>query len=383
MKPQTGSILILDPHSDTNRELSDWLTEQGHTVTTAGNQRRSFDLLSTQPIDLIVFDVSIPKKQGRQFLKKLKSEDTLSHIPVLITAEPAKLERVLEYIELGAEDYLFKPLDPTLAQIRLANNLEKKQLRDHNRLMEASLQAAKIEQSKFVPFVAHELRTPLTSVKGYADLIKKGALGPISEAQAGFLNTIVNNADRMADLITNLNDITRIEAQRLRVDFEDADINEVIAKVVRAFGDKISQKEQTLTLQVPEGLPSVWADPTRLNQILTSLLNNAHKYTPEQGQIILSVEHQTKQNEPAAHGLLQVTIRDNGYGISEADQPKVFEKFFRSDDPQIQEVAGAGLGLHLARRLVEIHGGRLWFESEHGQGSTFCFTLPIDKSTKR
>lgn len=376
MKPRIGSVLILDPHPETNPELSDWLSEQGHTVTIVENQRQSFDLLNAQSIDLIVLDVTIPKNQGRQFLKKLKSEDTLSYIPVMIIAESANLDQVLEYIELGAEDYLLRPLDPTLTLIRLANNLEKKRLRDDNRFIEVALRAAKIEQSKFVSFVAHELRTPLTSVKGYADLIRKGALGPISEAQSGFLNTIVNNADRMADLITNLNDITRIEASRLRVDFEDADINAVIDKVVHTFGEKLTRKEQTLTLQVPEGLPLAWADPTRLNQILTSLLKNAHKYTPKQGQITLSVEHQTIQNGPATHGLLQITIQDNGYGISEADQPRVFEKFFRSDDPQIQEVAGAGLGLHLARRLVEIHGGRLWFESEHGQGSTFYFTLP-------
>lgn len=223
-------------------------------------------------------------------------------------------------------------------------------------------------KSEFVSTVSHELRTPMTSIKGYADLLLLGAAGQVSDEQRHFLTIIKSNADRLSDLVADLLSISRIESGRVELDIKPLRLDALIEQVVASLRGNIEAKRQTITVELPPDLPAVNADHDRVIQILTNLIGNANKYTREGGAIIVRAT--------AKDGMVQTDIQDTGIGIAPEDQPKVFDRFFRSDDSYVQESAGTGLGLAIVKQLVQMHHGEIWLESELGVGTVFSFTLP-------
>jgi signal transduction histidine kinase len=241
-----------------------------------------------------------------------------------------------------------------------------------------AVQAANIAKSDFVSFVAHELKNPMTSIKGYSELLAGGKVGAITDMQANFLGTIRSNVERMSTLVSDLNDNSKIEAGRLRLDFKAINVSEVVDEVIRSTRRQIEDKKQTVEVSLPESLPSVWADRTRVGQVLTNLISNAHKYTPEEGTMIVGAEATANQWDPeGAARIVHLWVRDTGIGINAEDQQKIFQKFFRSEDQKAREAPGTGLGLNITKSLVEMQGGRIWFESEFRKGTTFHITIPV------
>jgi len=239
------------------------------------------------------------------------------------------------------------------------------------------IQRANIAKSEFVSFVAHELKNPMTSIKGYTELILAGAVGPVNDAQKNFLGTIRSNVERMTTLVSDLADVSRIEAGRLRLDFSEVKVVDVVEEVMRSMKRQVEEKSQQVNIDLPANLVEVWADRTRLNQIITNFISNAVKYTEPGGQIWMGAETcENKWDLDGAPRVVHFWTRDSGIGISEQDQPRIFQKFFRSEDPKTREVPGTGLGLNITRSLVEFQGGRIWFESEFRKGTTFHFTVP-------
>lgn len=247
-----------------------------------------------------------------------------------------------------------------------------------NAQLYAAVQAANLAKSEFVSFVAHELKNPMTSIKGYTELLAVGAVGPINEAQTNFLSTIRSNIDRMNTLISDLNDVSKIEVGRLRLDFKAIRLAEVVEEINRSTHKQIEEKNQRLEIALPQDLPLLWADRVRLTQVLVNLVSNANKYTDKGGDILLSAERTANRwDEQGATEVVHIWVRDNGIGISDDDQKKIFQKFFRSEDPKTREAPGTGLGLNITRSLVEMQGGKIWFESEFRVGTTFHITVPI------
>jgi signal transduction histidine kinase len=243
---------------------------------------------------------------------------------------------------------------------------------ENARLFEA-VQAANDAKTEFVSFVSHELKQPMTSIKGYSDLLTKGTAGELNEMQESFLEVIRGNVSRMGELVQGLLDISRIEAGRVRINTEAVRMHEAVAEAVRGVQEQIAAKAQDLIVEVPEELPTVAADRTRLVQILVNLLSNACKYTPEGGAIF--VEAQPANG--TENGFVRCSVRDTGVGISEEDQARLFTKYFRADDPAVRNEPGTGLGLVITKNLIELQGGKIWMESELGQGSEFTFTMPV------
>ena len=240
------------------------------------------------------------------------------------------------------------------------------------------VQRANLAKSDFVSFVAHELKNPMTSIKGYTELLAAGSVGQINEMQTNFLGTIRANVERMSALVSDLNDNAKIEVGRLRLDFKPVDVRDIIDEVIRSTRRQLEDKRQEIELHLPEQLPQVWADRVRVGQVLTNLVSNAHKYTPEGGMIIIGAEATRNQWDPeGAKQVVHVWVKDNGIGISIEDQGKIFQKFFRSDDSKAREAPGTGLGLNITKSLVEMQGGRIWFDSEFRKGTTFHFTVPV------
>ncbi|HEX9118507.1 MAG TPA: HAMP domain-containing sensor histidine kinase, partial [Anaerolineae bacterium] len=226
--------------------------------------------------------------------------------------------------------------------------------------------------------VAHELKNPMTSIKGYTELLTAGAVGPVNQMQSSFLNTIHSNTERMSTLVSDLNDNSKIEAGRLRLDFKAVDISEIVDETVRSTSRQIDDKKQIIQVELPLRLPKVWGDRTRVLQVLINLVSNAHKYTPEGGMLLVGAEAALNRWDPeGAKRVVHLWVQDNGIGISPEDQAKIFQKFFRSEDQKARESPGTGLGLNITKSLVEMQGGRIWFESTFRQGTTFHFTVPV------
>jgi signal transduction histidine kinase len=220
----------------------------------------------------------------------------------------------------------------------------------------------------------------MTSIKGYTELLAAGSVGTINEMQANFLSTIRSNVERMSTLVSDLNDNAKIEAGRLRLDYKPVDVPDIVDDVIRSTRRQIDDKKQTVELQLPATLPPVWADRIRVVQVLTNLVSNAHKYTPEGGHMVVGAESTNNQWDPeGAKQVVHIWVKDNGIGISMEDQAKIFQRFFRSDDSKAREAPGTGLGLNITRSLVEMQGGRIWFESEYRKGTTFHFTVPVSE----
>ena len=221
----------------------------------------------------------------------------------------------------------------------------------------------------------------MTSIKGYADLLAKGAVGPINDAQSNFLNTIRSNVGRMATLVSDLSDISRIEAGRMRLEFGSVSLNNAIEEVIHSAHTQLDEKNQKIELQLLDENPYIWCDGSRLTQILLNLVSNAIKYTPSNGTITISTrKDENRWDAKGAPEVVCVQVSDTGYGIAPEDQKKIFQKFFRSEDQNIREAPGTGLGLNITRHLVEMQGGRIWFESQLGKGTTFSFTMPVSSA---
>jgi len=239
---------------------------------------------------------------------------------------------------------------------------------ENTRLYQA-VQQANLTKSQFVSLVSHELKSPMTSIRGFADLIRQGMTGPVSGQAREFLDTIVDNVDQMAALVSDLSDISRIETGRLKLQLSAVPLARYIQETVAAMRPQVESRHHTLALDFPADLPAVLADRTRLVQIITNLLSNACKYTPETGRIRVSARAQT--------GRVRVSVADSGIGMSPEDLARLFTQFFRSENPAVREQQGWGLGLNVTRRLVELQGGEMGVTSELGKGSTFWFTLPV------
>lgn len=247
-----------------------------------------------------------------------------------------------------------------------------------NAQLYSEVQRANLAKSDFVSFVAHELKNPMTSIKGYTELLASGAVGQITEMQMNFLSTIKSNVERMSTLVSDLNDNSKIEAGRLRLEFKATQAADLVDEVIRTFKRQLEDKKQTLELTIPPNLPAMWADRIRVGQVLTNLVSNAFKYTPESGSIQVGVEESPNYWDPdGAPKVIHLWVKDSGIGMTPEDQQKIFQKFFRSDDPKAREAPGTGLGLNITKSLVEMQGGKIWFESEYRHGTTFHFTVPV------
>ncbi|MBI5671566.1 MAG: GAF domain-containing protein [Chloroflexi bacterium] len=230
-------------------------------------------------------------------------------------------------------------------------------------------------KSEFVSNVSHELRTPMTSIKGFADLLLLGVAGQMTEQQQNFLQKIKSNADRLSQLVDDLLNISKLDAGE-RLNPELVDVGQVITNVVATLRGKAhhERKDLQVTVDTPPSLPMIQADPHKLTQIVTNLVDNAFNYTYDGGSIDI-----TASVQPDGEHIL-ISVKDTGIGIPEEFRSRIWQRFERYDDHAlVMDVAGTGLGLSIVRELVEMHNGEVWFESEIGKGTTFFVSLPVDQ----
>ena len=225
-------------------------------------------------------------------------------------------------------------------------------------------------KSKFLAHVSHELRTPLTSIVGFADNMLEGLVGSLNMKQEQYLTRIKANGTRLARMITDLLDLSRVEAGKLVLSFEQVCLPTIVSDVIEQLLPLAITKHLNIELHSPDPELLVWADQDRLSQILTNLLDNAIKYTPDGGQVSVELSVDT-------HDMARIVIRDNGQGIPPDALPKLFDPFFRVQQEERSQTKGLGLGLAIVKDLVDLHGGSITVRSEVDRGTEFTFTLPL------
>ena len=237
-----------------------------------------------------------------------------------------------------------------------------------------------IEQmkSEFVSLVSHELRTPLTSIIGFISLILDGKTGKINQKQQESLGRALRQSERLAELINDLLDISRIEAGRIEMKQEQVQIDAIAERRIEELRPQADEKTIALLLETPSNLPVTIGDADRIGQVFINLIGNAIKYTPDNGKVTVKIS-KSSQNGSERDGF-HVQVIDTGPGIPPEEREKVFDKFRQLGSVQTRQQGGSGLGLSIASGIVEAHGGKLWVDTgENGQGSNFQFFMPIER----
>jgi len=231
------------------------------------------------------------------------------------------------------------------------------------------IESANRHKSEFLANMSHELRTPLNAIIGFSEVLGERLFGELNEKQAEYTDDILTSGRHLLSLINEILDLSKVEAGRMELETTTFDLPLAIDNARTFVRERATNHEITLDVKVDERIGDIVGDERKIKQILLNLLSNAVKFTPQGGRITISAR-------PIA-AAVEISVTDTGIGIAEQDQPKVFEEFRQVGNDNAKKIEGTGLGLTLAKKFVELHGGRIWVESELGKGSTFVFTLPI------
>jgi signal transduction histidine kinase len=237
-------------------------------------------------------------------------------------------------------------------------------------------------KSNFLATVSHELRTPLTSVIGYSEMLIEGLAGALTDEQRDYVQIIMEKGDQLLQIITEVLDISKIEAGNIQLSCEWVQLPVLIQQISDSMMPHARSKEIALRYVVPQNLPPIWADRAKTRQAILNLVANAIKFTPRGGEVNLVAE--ASQMEVAGDSAISVKrpavvirVVDNGIGIPEGSREKVFEAFYQVDSSSTREYGGTGLGLSIVKNFVEAHGGQVWVEAGDSVGSVFVVRLPV------
>ncbi len=381
MSPVTN-ILVTDDEPATLETLSAALEEMGYRVTTAVKGQEALALIRKQPFNIVIADIKLPDISGLKILE-IARELNPETVVIMVTGH-ASVETAVEAINEGAYAYILKPVAMSELETIINNALREQRLLIENRELVERLQQSnkrleevnrvleQVSQAKsdFMAKMSHELRTPLNSIIGFSEVILSKA-SPVDQATHDeFLNYIHVSAKHLLHLINSILDLSKIESGKMSLEPSEFDLAVLLEDVKITVLSMLATKKQTLQIEMGEDVSSIFADEAKMRQIFLNLISNAHKFTLTEGKIRVICQLET----PHA---LHCSVIDNGIGISPQDQQRIFEEFGQVKTSPNTRRQGVGLGLSIAKRLVELHGGKIWVVSELGHGSTFTFSIPL------
>ena len=249
----------------------------------------------------------------------------------------------------------------------LADNINR--MNDELGRLYAELESASRHKSEFLANMSHELRTPLNAIIGFSEVLGQEMAGPLNDTQRQYVEDVLGAGQHLLSLINDILDLSKVEAGRMELALGDVSIADALERGITMHQARASRNAIALDLHVDPDVGLVRADERKIRQVIFNLLSNAVKFTPSGGRVDVSARRHD--------GLVEIAVADTGIGISSADQERIFEEFQQARDAGSGAIEGTGLGLTLSRRFVELHGGRLWVQSEPGRGTTFRFTLPV------
>ena len=393
-------VLVADDAEAIREMLGSFLANLGYHTDLAANGEAAISLFKAHPYDVIICDLQMPRIEGLAVLAQVKAVDP--DVQVIILTGHATLETAVEALRLGAYEYQFKPVDDMevferlveraynhrqlvrenkrlLAQLqetnaRLESEVEK---RTHElRVANESLRGLDRLKNDFISVVSHELRTPLAVVTLEAQMLASGMQFSPEKLQE-IHQTLLVNTRWLQIQIDDLLDFALIERGELELKFTACPINQIVRDVVDLYSARAAEKHLKMTLSLPPTVQlSVVADGPRLRSALMHLVDNAIKFTPENGAVIIGVHSLVfvpETDTPA----IAISVRDTGIGIPAETQQNLFSAFNQADMSATRRFSGMGMGLALAKRIVEAHGGRITFKSDAGQGSLFALWVPV------
>jgi two-component system, sensor histidine kinase len=397
----TNKRLLVADDSEAIREmLGSFLANLGYHTDLAGDGQTAINLFKVHPYDVIICDLQMPRLEGLEVLAQVKAIDP--DVQVIILTGHATMETAIQALRLGAYEYQFKPVDDMEVFARLVERaFRHRYLLRENRQLVAELQEvnARLEsevekrtrelrianeslrnldrlKNDFVSIVSHELRTPLAVITLEAQMLTSDMQFPPNK-QRDIHQALLVNARRLQIQIDDLLDFALIERGELELRFTACSINQIVRDVVDLYSARAAEKQLKMTLNLPPTAQlSVVADGPRLRSALMHLVDNAVKFTPAAGTVTVSVHSMVfvpDTDVPA----IAVSVRDSGIGIPAETQQKLFSAFNQADMSTTRRFGGMGMGLALAKRIVEAHGGKITFKSDEGQGSLFALWVPI------
>ncbi len=378
-----ATVLVVDDEPRNVEMLSDFLTLHGLRVVTAEDGEQALEVTYREMPDVILLDVVMPRLQGFDVCRRLKSDPATVFIPVVIVTGLRGQKERIRGAEAGADEFISKPYDQTELITRLRSLLRVKRLHDQLQLYTHDLEALVAERteqlqsaldelkeldqlkSEFIANVSHELRTPLLHVKSSVHLLEDGALGELNEAQRQGVHMASAAIDKLEVIVEDIMDFSQVQAGA--AELEPVSLADVCQNVLTLMGTRAQRRRITLECHLAADLPSVRADRAALARVLRHLIDNAIKFSPEGSQVRLSAQ--------AGDGLVRVGVRDQGAGIPPHERDRIFQSFYQSDGSSTRKAGGIGLGLALVKKLLEAHGTNINLHSEPGRGTEFWFAL--------
>lgn len=381
-------VLFLDDEESILDGIQRLFIKEPYGIFTTSSVQQAREAIDKEKIKVVVSDQRMPEIQGVKFLQEVKEKHPET-IRILFTgytdfsaaeeainvgevyrfiSKPWKTVELLSTIRQSLDHYNLVTENKRLFQETTA---KKEELEVSNKKLKAMYEL----QKEFTSTVSHELRTPLASIRTAIDIVSSGTTGNLTKDQGNFLNKAKDNVDRLNRLINDILDLSKLESGKSDLDFEPADINQVIKEVIELQESVAKRKDLYLKTNSDATCPPVFLDKDKINQVLNNLVANAIKFT-DAGGITVESKHRPEANH------VEICIKDTGQGIAAADIPKLFQKFQQLGNPATRKTGGTGLGLAICKEIIVQHGGKIWIESQPGQGSSFYFIIPIKERRK-
>ena len=361
--PQKATILVIDDEEAMRDSCHQVLSKDGYVTETAEDGHSGLRKIREVKPDLVLIDLKMPGMSGMELLEKIGEIDP-DIISVVITGY-ATIESAVEAMKLNAYDFLPKPFTPDQLRIVIERGLERRRLAAES----ARLRREKeMMRENFITLVSHQLRSPLASVKQYFGVIREGFAGEVTDKQKEIIQKADGYIDSLVQLINDWLDMSRVEAGRVRDKSEPVSLAAVLSETLGVLKPQAEAKKVVLELNSADNLPQLNGDPKCLKEAFLNLVSNGINYNREGGTVTITVREQGDD--------LIVKVSDTGIGISQENLPFIFDEFFRIKSKETQHITGTGLGLPIAKRIIEAHNGCVKVVSELGRGTTFSIFLP-------
>ena len=373
-KQETKPKVLVVDDSEFELQLVDFiLQEKNYQTVLAGNGTDALIILETLTPDLILLDIMLPDFDGFEVCKKLKTIDKLKDIPVIFFTSLSNIDDIVKGFEAGGVDYVTKPFNTDELLVRIKTHLDLINSKRKIELQARELSQANALKDKMFSVISHDLRSPVSSIKLALDFISKGLVKPTDELFNETIKGLVKTTDEAYILLENLLGWAKSQSNILTVYPESLDLKSLASSIAGLLKLTSENKKISIENNIPERI-TVFADMQMIQSVLRNLLSNALKFTPENGSIEMNALEMNTE--------VIISIKDSGVGISEPSLKRIFDQDQPVKTLGTNKESGSGLGLILCKDFVEKNGGRIWVESEKGKGSTFSFTVPVNRIIK-
>lgn len=367
-----ANILVVDDIAPNIRLVAGLLSPEGFEISFANSGKKALEQVWANDFDLILLDIMMPDMDGISVCKAIKENPAKRDIPIIFLTGKTDEISIAAAFDAGGVDYLYKPFNPVELVARVKTHLELKKARDIISQTNQELQEALTLKNQFLSLASHDLKNPLGAVHGYIKMITRDSETTIGPKSQRFMDSIQGMTQRMLEIISTILDKAALELGKIELKPKLINLMEVLRPLLEVYQSEASHKGQHVNLEQNQSEIWLTADRARLAQILDNLLSNAVKYSPLNAEIKVSLaEHKTDSKE-----LVTIRIQDQGPGFSDEDKAKLFGYFQRLSAQPTGNESSNGIGLALTKQIVELHGGRIWVESEVGAGATFIVELP-------